>query len=247
MPFSEFSSSMLHYRFLIPVALFVAFAGAHRLSVTSQKTILTAAARDLPEGHRLESNDLIPLPISSPQADRLTQTFIRYQERGSEVLFDRLTRPIRQGELIALRDLESTARPAPSLSPEEVGVQISLEHVDFAAGQLYVGMSVGFLLESTSPGQPTVSEVVSPFRVVGIGDIVNERSLSRDTDRSSRRILTIAVRKEPENPSQLTSVGLRLIRAASDDPQRPERIRALVILPKTVAAATGSTTTTSQP
>lgn len=219
-------------RVIAPLVLFVAFAAAHRMAVMSRPGVqLVKATRDLEAGHALEGRDVEMVMVTTAGRDDLTKTFVPFTEHGTELLYNRINRKIRAGELIAFLDLQQPEDRAPILEPGEVGVHVAMDQLTFAKGQLHVGISVGFLLETT-PGEDP--ELLQPFKIVGIGDRVSETTVTEgSTQRGDSRVLTIAVEKakDQDDETRLSQKANRLIRAASSDPNRPERIRALVILP----------------
>ncbi|MBC8115469.1 MAG: hypothetical protein H7062_13880 [Candidatus Saccharimonas sp.] len=241
-------------RVIAPLVLFVAFAAAHRMAVMSRPGVqLVKATRDLEAGNVVEVKDVEKVTVTTTGLTNLTTTFVPYEDHGTVLLYNKLKRPIQKGELIALSDLQQPNDSAPTLKPDEVGVHVAMDQLTFAKGQLHVGISVGFLLEANTGAVPAKSasddrqkeqphttdensakpELLESFKIVGIGDRVSDSSVTEGTaQRGDARVLTIAVSRDPNDKTRLSEKANRLIRAASTDPNRPERIRALVILPE---------------
>ena len=213
-------------KLVVPAVFFLAFAFAHHMAMQQDADTITlsAAATDLPAGTVLRSNHLAEVTVQGP--DTLFRTFVPWGDRGQAVLLSKLKRDIRRGELFALGDLQSPDGEAPALAPNEVGVHVSLDQVNYADGQLKLGVWIGFLLQRTDG----TTELVKPFRVVGIGNQITEASDERER-KANAKILTIAVPFHDKAGGELDQSALRLISAAGGDRNQPEKILALVMLP----------------
>jgi hypothetical protein len=214
-------------RILVPVGLFLAFAGAHYMAMRSPLPFveLAAAATDLPAGHRLTVDDLRPTTVQGPV--ELFRTFVPFGQRGKDLLHSPLNRNLKRGELVTLTDLMQVSGSGLQLQPDEVGVHVALERLSFADGQLTVGIHVGFLLERNTAPDIGKMELLEPFRVVGIGDRVT-MNRGANQDQGNQRVLTIAVKRAADGT--LDERATRVMRAAEDRIDRDERIRALVML-----------------
>ncbi|AMV22509.1 hypothetical protein [Planctomyces sp. SH-PL14] len=212
-------------KLIVPAAFFLAFAFAHHMAVQQDaETIrLTAASEDLSAGTVLRANHLAEVSVQGPES--LFRTFVPWGDRGQAVLLSELKRDVKRGELFSLADMQSPEKEAPALATNEVGVHVSLDQVNYADGQLKLGVWIGFLLQQTD-GK---TELVQPFRVVGVGNQVSEASDERER-RANAKILTIAVPYDGKTGGGLDPTALRLISAARGDRNQPEKILALVIL-----------------
>jgi len=217
-------------RILVPVGLFLAFAGAHYVGTQSKlETMeLTAAGRDLKAGTQLVEASLDPVSIQGTAS--LFRNFVPFGQRGQDLLYAPLNRDVKKGELIALSDLLQPVESQLQLEPDEVGVHVSLEKLSFEEGQITVGVQVGFLLETMKGEQAGKMELLEPFRVIGIGDrVIAAKGMPQDEKPRNPKLLTIAVKRTAEGG--LEEKALRLMGAAADDlSDRPERVRALVML-----------------
>lgn len=213
-------------KLIVPAAFFLAFAFAHHMAMQqdAETITLSAAATDLPAGTVLRSNHLAEVTVQGPAT--LFRTFVPWGDRAQAVLLSKLKRDIRRGELFALADLQSPEGEAPALAANEVGVHVSLDQVNYADGQLKLGAWIGFLLQQTDG----TTQLVKPFRVVGIGNQVTEASDDRER-KANAKILTIAVPYHDATGGELDQTALRLISAARGDRNQPEKILALVMLP----------------
>lgn len=216
-------------KLIVPAAFFLAFAFAHHMAVQQDaETIrLTAASQDLSAGTVLRANHLAEVSVQGPES--LFRTFVPWGDRGQAVLLSELKRDIKQGELFSLADMQSPEKEAPALAANEVGVHVSLDQVNYADGQLKLGVWIGFLLQQTD-GK---TELVKPFRVVGVGNQVSEAGDERER-RANAKVLTIAVPFDEKSGGGLDPTALRLVSAARGDRNQPEKILALVILPPDV-------------
>ena len=204
-------------RVLLPVCLFVAFAYAHYMATRSQTQTMefAAASGDLKSGKVLSEGDLVPVLIQGPP--ELFRTFVPYRNRGSDLLFNPINRNLQDGELILLRDVMQPVGLAIELGPDEIGVHVPLDTLQYAEGQLAVGMSIGFLVrfppDKENPAGKT--KILEPFRVVGIGNRVEKPTTQEDApDPGNAKILTIAVKRGPEGSGELEPAATQLLAAA---------------------------------
>jgi len=205
-------------RVLTAVIMFIVFAFSHYMATSTKEVpiVLAKARQDLPAGARIRPDDLVKETIYGDES--LFRSFVAYDDRGKDLLFNPLNRKIVAGELISIRDLLQPTTREPLLRENEVGVHISLDRLAYAERQLTVGIHVGFLVQDGS-GNP---ELLKPFRIVAIGSNVQKTTTEETED---RRILTIAAKLQD---GKLDEQSSRLIAATTGD--QDEKLAALVML-----------------
>lgn len=233
-------------RLLIPVGLFVAFAFAHMMATRNElvKYELAVAKQKLGKGRQIAADQLESLTIyATANNNSIEKSFVSFGDRGQDVLYRTLNRDIQPGELIMLTDLLPDTGNMPLLEPNEVGLQVTLQGLEFSASQLKIGSNIGFMVEEKQPQPilgvdeeparaptvvPVVPRLLQPFRLVGIGDeVIPARDAGSETNSSNSKILTIAAELNGDTFDDKTNL---LLRAASGNDSL--RIINVVVLPQ---------------
>ncbi len=179
------------FRYLLPAALFLAFAFAHSEATNSSlETLKVVKVReDVPRGTPLEQEMLAAEEIQIDLSNSsIVKSLFNYEYREVEVVGRTLTRDLSTGDLLTAADLLPAAGDLLELEDGEVGLQIVLDSVQFIPAYLQVGASVGFVVrargnelarlseltgveepDSSSAARDSEPVLIGPFRLLAIG------------------------------------------------------------------------------
>jgi len=221
---------MQNLRPLIPVVLFVVFAGVHYAASKGNTLQLLVVSENLSAGTVIKSSDLTRVSLTVPDVKASwLKPFVKSDE-SADVEGQKLTHTVLKGHLLSRFDFLETRTQLRELKEGEVGLQVPINGIDFVPGQIWVGSKLGFAVQEINPANGVVqTRVIEPFRVVAVGDIVEaERGREEPGSQHNFRIITIAAKLDREQGT-LDAKSLELVNATS--PDRTSRIVSVVIIP----------------
>ncbi len=227
---------MQNLRPLVPVILFVAFALVHYAASngSQNKLELLVVNEDLAPNTEIKATHVSSEFVTVPDLDAIwLKPFLRSDE-SADIVGQKLTHSILKGNLLSRLDFLETRAQLRELQDGEVGLQVPINGVDFVPGQIWIGSTLGFVVqEVNSADSVTQTRVLKPFRVVAVGDFVEaERGREEPGSQHNFRIITIAAKLEFDAVTQtekLDAKSMDLVNATS--PDRTSRIVSVVIIP----------------
>lgn len=197
-------------KMLIPIGLGL-LAGILNMMLLQSSTApveFVTVTEDVRYGDILTSDVLAPVELPSSFA-HLKETAYRWEDVGT--LYERpIQRPLRKGDLVMFRDVETEGWKS-NLRPGEEGVDVPLKKFSLD-GALSIGQEITFVIR---PGTRSTIKV-GPFRLIALGNQIVDSEREGQSHLAGVKQVSVAV---PEKPSAEAAKQTELLEqyVTSDD------------------------------